>query len=65
MKTTKAPRAASTYKLYVTRSGKQFALFVVKDDKLTEVITSNRSELIHDYLQAEWPVGTVARWVVL
>jgi hypothetical protein len=54
-----------TYKLYVSRSGSRFCLFVVKDGSLTEVVTAKCSELLHDYLQSEWPVGTKVNWFIL
>lgn len=55
-------------KLIVRRlpeSKTRFNLIVIKGDRIIETITADSAQLIKDYIDSEWPVGTRVQWLVI
>lgn len=53
------------HRLLVTRdpSGK-FILRIIRNRRVIETVTAANAQLICDYLNAEWPVGTRVQWII-
>lgn len=51
--------------IFVTRSCGRFIVHVMRGQRTLERVTAQSAQLIIDYLNAAWPVGTRVQWIIL
>lgn len=68
MVTSGGPGCKQNLKLIVRRlpeSKTRFNLIVIKGGTVLETVTADSAQLIKDYIDSEWPVGTQVQWLVI
>jgi hypothetical protein len=59
------PIGETSHCLIVRRDTGMFVLLEIENGVTTVAVQAPNAQMIQDYLNANWPVGTVAQWIVV
>jgi hypothetical protein len=60
-----AHNSAHEFELIVTLNTGQFTLVEIHNGAIAVRVSAPEAQMIRDYLNANWPVGTVVQWIVV